>query len=243
VLNSRFGQKFIKKTLDLNSVKNFGRTNKAREEEISNNIINSMKKIFILINLFLISNHLFSQNDTIKIELKNSSLSLKKCKGILFQQYFGNSFAYPPTEKITKLDSSFIFNTDTIRFQILKNKKVIVTGKKLPETEAFDTIIFYRNEKISRKEIWVQQYFLNNIGEISSSSKNALFASSDKVTWIKKIYFKNEQIKYELVKTIEAKKNSKVCFKTLKKRKKRTRRIKCKCFDETRVETPTYNRC
>jgi hypothetical protein len=190
-----------------------------------------MKTIVIIVYIISISNYIFSQNDTIKIELTKSSMTLKKCKGFLFHQYFGNTFSYPPTEKITKLDSSFIFNKEIINFQIYKNQKLIIKGKKLPETEAIDTIYFYKNAKIIREEIWVQQYFLNNNGQISSSSENAQFSSSDKATWIKKIHYKNEKIQFELVKTIVADNNKGICFITLKKRKNRTKRTNCKCYD------------
>ena len=186
-----------------------------------------MKAILLIINLFFISDHILSQNDTVIIELKKSSMTLRKCKGILFQQYFGNTFSYPQTNKI---DSSFIYNKDTIFFKIYKNQHLIISGKKYPESEAIDTIKFYKNGLVVREEIWVHQYFLNTNNEITSSSENALYASSDKVTWIKKVYLKKGKIKLEKIKTIEVQKNNQVCLKTIRKRKNRMITIECKCY-------------
>ncbi len=149
-------------------------------------------------------------------------MSLRKCKGILFNDYLGHKFSFPPNHKITKTDSLFIYNKETIFFKIYKNKKLIIQGKKLPEIEAYDTISFYKNNKIIRKEVWVQQHLFNDNG--------ITYASSDEATWVSKQYFKNNILQKEFAKTIEDGGDKGVCFKTKRKKNLKERIIKCKCY-------------
>jgi hypothetical protein len=179
-----------------------------------------MMKIVLLIFIFC-SFFSFSQRDTINIELNESSFSLRKCKRILFNDNFGNKFSYPPNHKITKTDSLFIYNKEIINFRIYKNKKLIIQGKKLPEIEAFDTISFYKNNKIIRNEVWVHQYLINDNG--------VTYAFSDKVTWVSKQFFKHNILYKELIKTIDYRRDKGVCFKIKKKKKYKERNTKCKC--------------
>ncbi len=180
---------------------------------------------------FIISNGLLSNNiDTVEIELKNSAMSLRKCKGFLFKKYIGNSFSYPPPHKMTANDKSFIYNQDTIFFRIVKNNKTIIFGKKLPECEAFDTIHFFKNGNLIRKEVWVQTYYLDDKGQTSVESANAVYGSGDEATWIYKSCIKKGRLKYSLTKTITAKNDDKVCFNVNKKKKNKTKLISSKCY-------------
>ena len=189
------------------------------------------KSFITLIYFILISNCIFSNNiDTVEIELKNSSMTLRKCKGFLFKKYIGNTFSYPPSHKITRQDSTFIYNKDTIFFKIVKQNRTIIEGKKLPEGEAIDTIQFYRNGSLFKKEFWVQCYYLDNKGEVTIHSKNAIYGSGDESTWIYKIILKKGKFKYSLIKTINENDDNKICFNVLKKTKNRTKKISSKCY-------------
>lgn len=172
----------------------------------------------------------FGQFDTVKVELKESSMSLKKCKGFLFNDYRGNTFSYPSSDKITSKDSLFIYNKDTVFFVILKNNKPLIKGLKLPGIEAFDTVTFYKKGKLIRQEVWVQHYFADSTGKTSQYQKNAVFASSDEATWILKREFRNGDLFRKKFKTIELDKEKGACFKTYRVTNKKEKIIKCTCY-------------
>lgn len=187
-------------------------------------------KIRVTILFLVLFQVCFGQYDTVKIELRESSMSLKKCRGVLFNDYFGSTFHYPPTHKITTQDKLFIYNRDTVFFQVSKNKKLLIEGLKLPEIEAFDTISFYRNGNLVRQEVWVQQYFADSTGTTKKSSDNVIYASGDGATWVFKREFRKSKVNRILRKTIELDKEKGHCFKTYKKTGNKEKIIECKCY-------------
>lgn len=176
----------------------------------------------ILFICMLYTGFSFSQKDTVCIELNNSSLSLRKCQGILFNEFMGNTFTYPGMDKITNADRLFIFNKEIINFKIYKSGKLIIQGKKLAELHAYDTISFYRNGKLIRKEVWVDQLLITRNGQN--------YSSGDDATWISKLYFRNTILRKEYYKTIEPADDERLCVKTIRKKNRKEKTIKSKCY-------------
>lgn len=174
------------------------------------------------IDLMLYTSFSFSQKDTVCIELNNSSLSLRKCRGILFNEFIGNTFSYPGMDKITNADHLFIFNKEIINFKIYKNGKLIIQGKKLAELHAYDTISFYRNGKLTRKEVWVDHLLITRNGQN--------YSAGDDATWISRQYFRNTILRKEYFKTIESKDDEKLCVNTFRKKNRKEKKVNSKCF-------------
>jgi hypothetical protein len=149
-------------------------------------------KILISI-LFVIFYHVvFSQSDTIQVNIAEMSIDFKTCECILFGDC--RKYSHPVKADWKKADSLFIGNSDTIYFLLQDHGVTKIEGHKLPESEVYGIVHFYNKEsELTKIEIW-EEYYLQHGNDWASWS--------DAPDWKKQMVYSNNELIRETTKSI-----------------------------------------
>lgn len=94
-----------------------------------------------------------AQIDTVDFDLKQSSLSKRKCNALILEKWHG-SISYSPS-KFTYQDSLVFNNSDTIYIRVYDGDRIRFECLKLPEWHPIGWVKYYsKNGELSKEEFW-----------------------------------------------------------------------------------------